>query len=135
VIIGVDFDGVVVRAGEPLTLRGEADKALRSLARHHDLILHSVRCQAAITDFIAAGMLTLNDVAERFVPDVKDAPARFAEMKRLLQSKKLWTKDEGGVFTAVWMLPGKPYCDVYLDDRCVNVKALGALAQFASTYA
>ena len=99
-ILAIDFDGCLTRPlppGTPPILRDGAADAVRALhAAGHSLILHSVR-------FGAEGSEALEREAELF-----------------LRKQGLWC-----LFERVWRETGKPYADLYLDDRSQKIGDLG----------
>ena len=103
--IAVDFDGTLTRGdmlGGPPVLREGAASGLRALAAAgHTLILHSVR-------------FTSDPFGDDPTGEKSRTWTREAEV--FLRREKLWC-----LFAEVWTRPGKPYADVYLDDRAVRI--------------
>lgn len=135
-IISIDYDGCVVEEvglGTPHALRDGAADGLRALKEsEHVLILHSVRCSAPINDEIVCGRLYPGGKIPTGLPrSVAESIRYFEEMRSFLRSQNLWTVEEGGVFDLVWRLPGKPYADVYADDRAINMRAKDAWRSLA----
>lgn len=99
-ILAIDFDGCITRQlpyGAPPVLRDGAADALRAMAAAgHTMILHSVRFGAEGSDGLAT------------------------EAELFLRREGLWT-----LFGRVWREPGKPYADLYIDDRCQRIGDLG----------
>ena len=123
-IIGIDFDGTVVETTKPLRLRPGVEDTLRAFVEmEHQLVLHSVRCNAPITDDVLLGRLYPGGKIPMGLPrTVEESWEYFEEMRDFLRSKMLWTVEEGGVFSVIWQLPGKPPADAFLDDRTINVR-------------
>jgi hypothetical protein len=109
--LAFDFDLTLVE-GTPMRLRAGAADCLRALkAAGHHMTLHSARC----TPDGAAPVL--EDEATRFWQD-GEVPARtrfqwqlFEEMRAFLKTAGIWQ-----LFDDVWVSPGKPLCDRFIDD-------------------
>jgi len=108
-IIAVDFDDTIAQ-GEPLSLRKGADTTLKALAKHHTLILHSVR----LSNPMGLALVELGD-SDR--ADFSDYYKEFDEMREFLTTHGLWMRKENGVFDHIWIYPGKPAADIYIDDK------------------
>lgn len=101
--------------GPPLRLRAGAAEALRAFKSvGHHLTLHSARC----TPDGAAPFL--EDEAGRFW-QYGEVPARtrfqwglFEEMRAFLKSAGIWE-----LFDDVWVSPGKPLVDFFVEDLAV----------------
>lgn len=111
--IGIDFDGTMTRGNGSSPILPEVAPVLAALklAGHH-LVLHSARCTPADP------APPLEDEAARFYatgevpPRVTDQWARFDDMRAALKLAGLWE-----LFDEIWQAPGKPHCDIFVDDR------------------
>jgi hypothetical protein len=120
--IAIDADGTILERSPPLRLRPGARHALWSLRRAgHWLILHSSRLCCPVADEITTlESSSSGKISSRVTLSIEDYWARQAELRRFLQSHRLWRVEEGGVFNQIWDLPGKPHADLSLDDRAVD---------------
>lgn len=111
--LAIDYDGTIVEKTSPPRLRMGAARALAALAiAGHRLILHSCRCNPVdptpaeaeeVSDFYRTGVVP---------PSAAGQWARFDEMRTFLKTQGMWA-----LFHEVWQGPGKPICDMYVDDR------------------
>ena len=124
--ICVDFDRTLAD-GPTLHLRPGAAEAIRVFkAAGHHLTLHSAR---STPDGAAP---VLEDEASRFW-QYGEVPARtryqwqlFDEMRAFLKAVGLWE-----LFDDVWTSPGKPLCDVMIDDIALPPDWVTLRKQFA----
>lgn len=111
--LAIDFDGTLVEKGEPLRWRAGARDGLISLASAgHHLILHSCRCNPIDPTFDPA-----LEVAAFYRSGITPESARarweaFGEMRDFLKGEGAWP-----LFAEVWQQPGKPLCEMFIDDR------------------
>lgn len=111
----VDFDGTLAEGypDDKLTLNMEAIRVLRDLrVEGHRLVLWSCRA----TPYYDTPILV--DEVQRFyafgeVPErVTDTWRMFGAMRSLLLQHGVWD-----LFDDVWQAPGKPFADIYIDDK------------------
>ena len=110
---GIDWDGTIVQDSYPPMFRPGALQALRALkAAGHHLVLHSSRCNqmdpGPTVDEEIANFYRTGQVSDR----VEEQWARFIEMRSFAQGAGIWE-----LFDEVHQAPGKPICDIYLDDK------------------
>lgn len=111
IVLALDFDGTLVEDGDPLRWRrGAKEFVFAASAAGIELVLHSCRC----------ALVAYNDMpgdAEEFyrsgrVPDqvtyswnLREAMVQFLEREGVRELLRVWDR------------PGKPWADMYVDDK------------------